>query len=203
MVPLANELPGKPTLPMFKVDSDPLPMHSDMFKTIGEIVVFWSRIENSIESDARAMMRYPIVGKLGSAVPHPFKQRLDFWRRCVRTLYPSIETYQSYADGFIEAVEKVAKVRNHIIHGTWTIEPNEHGQYLVVNYRKVRGNEVTDTLLVSQPLLDDLLTDCRTLDAHITGFIVTKMVHAHHGILKLLPPSDDNSNSQSQGREPD
>ena len=175
---------------MFHVTSEPLPMDSQLFRTIGEIVVIWSRIENGIAQDTQDMMKYPVARKLSETIPHAFNKRLELWRRCVRTLYRSIDTYQSYADGFADAVRKIARMRNHIIHGTWAIEPNEQGEHMVMNYRP--NIDKTDSLWVSQKVLDDLLADVQMLDSVIMGFITTKMIHGHDGLLQLTPaPSLD------------
>ena len=167
-------------------------MQPEMFSALGEAVIFWSRIESTIEQDLITMRQYPIARNLAKVVPHTFAKRLELWRRSVRALYSSIETYQKYADAFEVGVKKVAKIRNHMIHGTWSLEANEKGEFLVSNYRSVRGQERHDTLWVGQKNLDDLLTDVRNLDAWIVGFTVSKMLHAHHGLLRLGPsPSPD------------
>ena len=177
---------------MFTVASDELPMQPEMFATIGEIVVHWSRVENALDDEITAMRRYPIVNRLADAPPHTFGKKLELWRRSVRTLYPKITEYQSYADGFNEAVKKVVKVRNHIIHGQWSLSENDDGEFLVMNYRTVKGIERTDTLWVGQKVLNDLLSDVEMLAGSIMGFTITKMVHAHEGLLQADPqPSSD------------
>lgn len=174
-------------------------MHPAMFATIGEIVVFWSRIENSLDSDIRAMFQYRIVQSLADNMPHAFKKKLKLWRRCVRKLYPRIATYQAYADSFADAARKVSNIRNHIIHGTWNLEPDETGAYSVTNWKPVAdGIEEGETFLVSQTLLNNLLTDVQKLDARITGFIASRMVHAQQGLLRADPaPPPENPAPQS------
>lgn len=164
-------------------------MQPQMFTTLGEVVIHWSRIESGIDQEISTMRQYPIVRKLAGVVPHTFGKKLELWRRSVRTLYPTIEAYQSYADAFDEAAKKVAKFRNHLIHGTWTLSENDEGEFLVTNYRSVRGVARHDTLWVGQEVLDNLLHDVRNLSAWITGFTVTKMLHAHEGLLRAQPAS--------------
>lgn len=177
---------------MLTIASDPLPMQPEMFRTIGEIVVHWSRVENALESEITAMRRYPIVKKLAETMPHTFGKKFELWRRSVRTLYPKITEYQSFADGISDAVKIVVKFRNHIIHGQWTSNENEKGEFLVMNHRIVRGAERMDTLWVGQTVLDNLLCDVQTIAGGIAGFTISKMVHAHEGLLEAAPsPSID------------
>ena len=138
------------------------------------------------------MRQWPIVRGLSKTVPHTFSERLALWRRSVRTLYPEVELYQQQADAFVDGVGKVAKVRNHLIHGTWSLGENENGEFLVVNYRSVRGVDRIDSLWVGKEILDNLLADVRMLSGVIVGFTVTKMIHAHNGLLRATPaPSHD------------
>ncbi|HUE80017.1 MAG TPA: hypothetical protein VMN38_10350 [Sphingomicrobium sp.] len=188
---------------MFTVTSNPLPMQPQMFTTLGEIVVHWSRIESALDQEISTMRRYALVRKLADVVPHTFSKKLELWRRSVRALYPSINTYQQYADAFVEAVKKVAKFRNHLIHGTWSLNENEKGEFLVMNYRSVRGEERHDTLWVGQEVLDNLLADVQNLSAVITGFVVTKMIHAHEGLLRAQSASSPDHQAQPNPATPE
>jgi hypothetical protein len=182
---------------MMVVNSEPLPMQPEMFTTLGEILVFWSRIEGAIDQDTVTMRQWPIVAQLAAVLPHTFNKKLELWRRSVRTLYRSIDEYQLFADDFMDAVQKVSKVRNHIIHGTWGLDTNERGEFIVMNYRTVKGVERYENLWVGQQLLNDLLSDVKMLDGRIMGFIVTKMWHAHAGLLEARPsPSPDHQVQQ-------
>jgi len=172
-------------LPFLGVTSDPLPMPPEMFAALGEIIVLWSRIESSIDADISTMMQFPVVRKLAKKAPRTFTQKLDLWRRCVRTLYPKIDAYQSYADSFDEAARKVAKVRNHVIHGSWGLQADESGGFMVTNIVALQHVERSDVIVVSIGFLHVLLNDMRTLDNHIISFICSKMWHAHQGWLKL------------------
>lgn len=159
-------------------------MQPEMFTALGEILIFWSRIESALDQDLRTMRQWPIVSDLADHVPHTFHKKLELWRRSVRTLYPKVFEYQEHADEFTRGAKMVAKVRNHIIHGTWGLNPNEKGQFNVSNYRTVKGEERYDQMWVGQDLLNGLLGDVKTLDGLIMGFIVTKMWHGHLGLLK-------------------
>ena len=179
-----NDTPEKLMIPMFNVTSDPLPMNPQMFTTLGEAIIHWSRIESTIDEEIADMRKWGIVRRLSKVVPHTFSKKVELWRRSVRTLYPLIEAYQQTADGFDEAVTKVAKLRNHLIHGTWTLSENDRGEYLVSNYRSVRGEERHDTMWVGQEALDALLHDVKMLSGVILGFKTSKMLHGHQGLLQ-------------------
>jgi hypothetical protein len=174
---------------MMTVNSEPLPMQPEMFTTLGEILIFWSRIEGTIDQNIVTMRQWPIVKKLASVLPHTFSKKLELWRRSVRTLYSGIIEYQEYADEFVEGAKTVSKVRNHIIHGTWSLDVNERDEFLVMNYRTVKGVERYETMWVGQRLLNDLLDDVKMLDSRIMGFVVTEIWHAHAGLLKTVPSS--------------
>lgn len=75
-------------------------------------------------------------------------------------------------------------MRNHLIHGLWTLSENENGEFLVENFRSVRGEERLDSMWVGQKELDALLHDVRNLSAWIVGFKVSKMLHASQGLLQ-------------------
>jgi hypothetical protein len=187
-----KEPPEIPGLAMFQITSDPLPMNPQMFTTLGEAIIHWSRIESTLDDEISDMRKWGIVRKLAKVVPHSFSKKLELWRRSVRALYPTIEAYQQYADAFVEGAKKVAQIRNHFIHGTWTLSENEKGEYLVSNYRSVRGEERHDTFWVGQNDLDALLSDVKMLSSVIIGFKVSKMIHAHGGLLRATPsPSPD------------
>jgi hypothetical protein len=170
--------------PMMGIKSDALPMPPEMFTVIGEIVVLWSRVETALESDTSIMMQYPVVRRLASEAPRGFKKKLELWRRAVRALYPSVTMYQEHASAFVEAARKVSKLRNHLIHGMWSLQPAETGGYPVTLMRALDRVEQMDTIEFSMGLVTALLEDIRTLDNHIATFIVSKMWHAHLGLLR-------------------
>lgn len=176
--------PAEVGVPFLGLTSDPLPMPPEMFTMIGEIVVLWSRIESSIDSDISSMMQFAVVQKLAKKAPRTFTQRIELWRRSVRTLYPKIEAYQRNADAFETAVRQVAKLRNHLIHGSWALQPDDDDSFLVLNMVALRTVEQSDVIQVSIPFLQALLDDMRKLDNHIMSFICSKMWHAHQGWLK-------------------
>ena len=86
--------------------------------------------------------------------------------------HPKILEYQDFADDFVKAVEKVAKVRNHIIHGSWSLGVNA------------------------------LLDDVKMLDGRIMSFVVTKMWHAHAGLLQAQPASPPHHQAHSTPATP-
>lgn len=93
-------------LPMLQVASDPLPMKPQMFTTLGEAIIHWSRVETTLDDEIADMRKWGIVKRLAKVVPHTFGKKVELFRRSVRTLYPTIEAYQKYADAFVEAAEK-------------------------------------------------------------------------------------------------
>lgn len=192
-----SDTPQKPTLPMFTITSDPLPMQPEMFTALGEAVIHWSRIESTLDDEIEEMRKWGIVRKLAKHVPHTFSKKLELWRRSVRTLYRSIDEYQSYADEVELQIKKVAKIRNHLIHGLWTLAENENGEFLVSNYRSVGGIERHDTLWVGQKELDDLLHDVKVLSGALMGFKVTKMIHGGQGLLRATPPPSPDHQARS------
>lgn len=159
-------------------------MPPEMFTIIGEIVGLWSRVETSIETDTSIMMQYPNIRQLATIAPHGFIKKLELWRRCVRTLYPTVALYQNHASAFAAAAKKVAKVRNHLIHGSWDLNPKEDGSFRVQSMRALYRVERLQELSFSVEFVTALLEDIRTLDSLITGFIATKMWHAHLGLLQ-------------------
>ena len=161
-------------------------MQPEMFTTLGEIVIHWSRVESSIDQEIFTMRhQWEIVRKLTDVLPHAFSPKLKLWRDSVRTLYPTIEDYQLFADAFVERVKNAARIRNHLIHGMWSLPENEVGEFHIVSYHKGR----VAALWVGQPLLDDLLEEVKNLVGLILGFTITKMMHAHTGQLAARPSS--------------
>jgi hypothetical protein len=187
-----SEPPKQSGLFLLTVKSDPLPMDADIFNLVGQIVVHWSRIESQIDQDIYGLRQYPIVRALAEEIPHTFKKKLELWRRSIRTLYPKIKLYQDEADAFRDGVKKIAQYRNHIIHGTWTLSANSEGDFMVSNYREVRGQGRHDELWVGRKLLEALVRDVETLSDVIMSFNVSRMLHGHHGLLQAdREPSPD------------
>jgi hypothetical protein len=198
-------MPKTPKLvdpPMLGINSAPLPMPPEMFTIIGEIVVLWSRVETSIEADTSIMMQYPNIRRLATTAPHGFAKKLELWRRCVRTLYPTVTLYQNHASAFAAAAKKVAKVRNHLIHGSWDLNPKEDGSFRVQSMRALYRIERLQELSFSVEFVTALLDDIRTLDSLITGFIATKMWHAHLGLLQTHREPSPNEQAAQARRSP-
>ena len=178
-------------IPMFGLTSDPMPIPPEMLTMLGEIVVLWSRIESSIDQDTTDMMHWPIVAELVKKFrsdgkrPTAFSKKLVLWRRCVRTLYPKIGAYQGTASEFECAAKLVSALRNHIIHGSWSLKPTENGGFDVWSMRPIMHTAHMQKIEVTPKLLTALLNDMRNLDNFIISFIASKMFHAHIGLLKV------------------
>lgn len=189
--------------PMMAIKSEPLPMSGDLFTAIGNLVVVWSRIETGLSMDISSMMRYPNIAALASEPPRSFKTKLTLWRRCVRKLYPEIQKYQTLASHIQTKLKAAARARNHIIHGSWGLEPKEDGSFTVTNIHMLRNVEKIEKAQVDLPRLKGLLTEIERLDGLIHGFIASKMWHAHLGLLKLergqLPDHPVHQNPTSGG----
>jgi hypothetical protein len=192
-----SDNPKQHGIPMLGITSEPLPMPEEMFTIIGEVVVLWSRVEAHIDQDITWMAQWPIVQALFTERPRGFAQKLDLWRKATRALYPTINVYQSYADEFKRAAKIVAKVRNHVIHGSWSLEPNDDGSFVVYNIKSHVLTAQIEPLEVSLGFLRCLINDVRNLDNYITGFVVSKMLHVHQGLLKAdYGPSPEHQQSQ-------
>ena len=169
---------------MLGITSDPLPMPLEMFTVIGEIVILWSRIETSIDTDLETMKQWPVVAQMVPNGVRGFSKKLEHWRRAVKTLYPKVEVYQGHAAEFERAAKMVAKLRNHLIHGTWSMEATECGGFVVTNVRRDKGGDKFEQFEITMEVLLALLDDMRSLDNYIVGFIGSRMLHAHLGLLK-------------------
>lgn len=186
-----SDTPETQNIPMLSITSEPLPMPPEMFTLIGEIVVLWSRVETSIDQDISWMTQWPVVANLIDPIagrPRAFKKRLELWRRATRALFPKIAVYQSYADEFKRAAGIVSKVRNHVIHGTWSLQPDEHGNFTVFSIRP-KANAAPaaidfEQLEIGIGFLQALVNDIRNLDNYITSFIASKALHMGKGLLK-------------------
>lgn len=178
--------------PMFALKSEPLPMGTDLLAAIGELVVIWSRIETGLSMDISSMMQYPNIAALATEPPRSFKTKLTLWRRCVRVLYQDIEKYQALANRIQTDLKAAAKVRNHIIHGSWSLMPNDDGSFTTTNITMLRHAEKIARADVDLERIQGLLTEIYRLDGLIHGFIASKIWHAHLGLLKI-----------SHGKSPD
>lgn len=160
-------------------------MSAELFAAIGNLVVVWSRIETGLSMDISSMMQYPNIAALASEPPRSFKTKLALWRRCVRTLYGQIPKYQTLASHIQTSLKTAARARNHIIHGSWNLEPKEDGSFTVTNMHMLRFAEKMDRAQVDLARVSGLLREIERLDGIIHGFIASKMWHAHLGLLKL------------------
>jgi hypothetical protein len=163
-----------------------MPMPPEMFTVLGEIVVLWSRIETSLDNDIGIMMQGPIVCEGVKEHPRAFGKKLSLWRRSVRRLYPKIDYYQDQANEFERVARIVARYRNHVIHGSWSLQPKEDGAFTVTRYEHRVGGTIDgiNKLEVDLGFLKALLDDMRKLDNQIMSLVVTKLMHAHLGLLK-------------------
>lgn len=173
--------------PMFAVKSDPLPMSPELFQALGNLVVIWSRIETGLSMDISSMMRYPNIAALATEPPRSFKTKLTLWRRCIRTLYSKIEKYQILASYIQTDLKAAAKARNHIIHGSWGLEPKEDGSFTVTNAQGLQFAEKIERAQVSLEIVHELLNEINRIDGMIHGFIVSRMWHAQIGLLRATP----------------
>jgi hypothetical protein len=175
----------EPKVPIYGVTSEPLPMQPEMFEALGQIVVLWSRIENAVVQDLHDMRKWPIAEDIAEEIPRTFDKKLELWRKSVRALYPKVVAYQGLANQFSSGAKDVAGIRNHLIHGTWALEADENEEFKVTNIRRVKGDDRIETLWVGTEKVQALLNDVLKLDSWIMGFIVTKMLHAHAGLLQV------------------
>src|SRR5207248_1539974 len=109
-----SDTPEETGIPMLGITSDPLPMPPEMFTVLGEIVILWSRIETSIDTDLGTMKQWPVVKQMVPNRLRAFSKKLEFWRRAVRTLYPKVAVYQAHAAEFERVASMIAPLRNHL-----------------------------------------------------------------------------------------
>lgn len=170
---------------MLRVRGKPVPIPDEFAITIARIVIEWSRFEQGLASDTSTMMHYPIVQALAHEAPRSFSKKVELWRRAVAKLYSSIPEYQAVASDIAKRAKEVAKFRNHLVHGTWDLSgPNAEGGWRVSNVRALVVIEKMDQMIVTQALLDQLHQEIQDLSDDIFGFITTKMLHQHKGLLK-------------------
>jgi hypothetical protein len=170
---------------MFGVTSDPLPMSDRLFSLIGEIVIHWTRVEAALLQDTSSMFRHRIVQDLATEPPRSFKKKLELWRRATRKLY-AVPAYQDLATTICTRAKAASKLRNHLMHGVWSLEERE-GAFTVSSVSALRHIEQWDSVQVSENLLEALLQEIKDVDRLLMGLIVSKMLHAYVGQLRENP----------------
>jgi hypothetical protein len=159
-----TDTPENTRLPLFNITSNALPMPPEMFAILGELVVLWSRIEASIDQDTTDTMRRPIVREGVKERPRGFGKRLALWRRSVRRLYPKVPVYQDQATEFKRVAGIVSRFRNHVIHGSWRLQPTENGEFIVTSIKHDMEGADFHKFEVTLEFLRALLDDMRKLD---------------------------------------
>ena len=129
-------------------------------------------------------MHLPQNKKLADTAPINFTKRIALWKRCIDGTF-DIPEYRNLAASIKMKAVKVAKIRNHLVHGFWALGgPDKDGAYTVINTLGLQYLEKYDTMKVDQSTLDGVLKDICELSDEIFGFITAKMLHAHRGLLK-------------------
>lgn len=181
----------EPRFPIMRARGNPVPIPDAFSVSISRIVIEWSRFEQGLASDTSTMMNYAVVSKLATEAPRSFIKKVELWKRAVNKLYV-IPEYIHFADDISMRAKEVAKFRNHLVHGIWDLNgPNDQGGWRVINVHALKTVEKHDTLIVTQGLLDQLHQEIQDLSDDIFGFIATKVLHQHKGLLTALHVSSD------------
>lgn len=173
--------------PMITLTGPPIPIEARFAMALASIVIEWSRVETSFLTDLEGHRQYPNIRNLSPEMPRAFGKMLTLWRRSVRTLYASIESYQIVADDLRDRACDLAEKRNHLIHGLWDIDGvTEQGVWTVRNYKHVTGggyNVLRSDVDIER--LEGTAEAIRKLSGDVLGFLASRMLHQHKGLLKV------------------
>jgi len=171
---------------MITLTGPAIPVEPRFAAALASIVIEWSRVETSLVTDLEGLRQFPGVSDLSPEMPRSFDRRLKLWRKSVRHLFPTIESYQLVADNIRDRACDLAPKRNHLIHGLWDIEGvAQSGVWTVRSHKAAKGGGYH--LLRSEVDADSLEGTAQAivkLSGDILGFLASRMLHAHKGLLK-------------------
>ena len=178
-----------PAPPMFRMHGEPLKLPPDFAAALAHVVVEWSRLEDAIESDLNWMMQFQVVADLAPEPPRAFNKKLELWRRAVNVLFAKIPQYRELAASVVARAKAAARVRNLLVHGTWPLDnPMPHGRFRVLNMTPVGGSRYRmDHVEANATDLEGLTADILDLAGLVMGLTMSRMLHAHHGLLTGWP----------------
>ncbi len=175
-------------VPWFNLKSDPYTIPEEFAHELAAIVVQWGSFEMSLVSDTSTMMAYPNVRELAKEAPRSFTRKIELWKRCTNTLYPTVDLYRNSAKEICSKGKAISKHRNRLIHGTWNpLNESEPGDFRIVSYTGLEYvDEMTD-LIVDLAYVKALHADICVLNDALYSLIANKMMHAHMGLLTAKP----------------
>jgi hypothetical protein len=177
--------PGLPALPVFNIHINPVVIPAPFANALAHIVVEWSRLEDALWTDLEWMMRFPNVARLTKEPPRAFNRKLELWKRAVDELFRTVASYRERAALVVSRATEAAKLRNHLVHGTWPIDnPTAEGSFLVLNFRGSGDKLQVASLTINQQGLDQLAKEILDVAGLISGLTMTRMLLLHEGLLK-------------------
>jgi hypothetical protein len=189
---MSEDIPDLPAqeaqAPMFRVNGQPVVLPDEFAKALAQIVVEWSRLESAIASDTTSTMNMlPALADMATEAPRSFKKKLDLWSKVTKRAFGSIPQYCQVVDHIVPRARTAALIRNHLIHGHWPISGvGPTGEYQIHNFEGLKQGRLT-RMTVTQDVLDEVLAEILDLAGTVYGFTMTRMLHAHHGLLRAQP----------------
>lgn len=173
------------TVPWLNLTTERVAIPEKLAHELAGIVIEWGRFEMTIWADTSTMMAYPNVHALAKEAPRTFRQKIDLWKRCVHTLYPTVSLYRKWASEICSKGKVVAQQRNRLIHGLWDVSPSSDGSvFRLVTCRGLDRIEAHEDLGFDVKYVAALHTDIQAVTSALVSLITNRMWHAQLGSLK-------------------
>jgi len=176
------------TVPWLNLTTDPVAIPERLAHELAGVVIEWGRFEMTIWADTSTMMAYPNVRALADEAPRSFKQKINLWKRCIHTLYPTVSPYRKWATEICSKGKVIAQHRHRLIHGLWDVSPTTGGKvFRLVTYKGLDQIEAHEDLGFDVEYVAALHSDIQAVTSALVSLITNRMWHARLGLLKADP----------------
>jgi hypothetical protein len=185
---------------MWTLRADPYGLPAPFALALAQVIVEWSRLETAISADLDELMKFTVVASLAPEAPRAFNKKCELWKRAIDRLFGPVREYRAVAAAATRRAKQLAKVRNHIIHGRWTLNKEDPSPkvFEVKNPRWTRDGYNETKMAVTQEVLEEMNAQIMEVTGLIYGLIMSRMIHARQGWLTPVPaPSGEDRDRQT------
>jgi hypothetical protein len=154
-------------------------------------MVLWAHLEHALLIDMQQLLQIAQRQKTSTTfdvkIRKAFNKRRELWFRLCETLYINIPHYLAHAKTIDEALQKVAAMRNILIHGMLETSgtPLEDGSIRLINIQPASGGKITlAEYKIDVPFLKTFGGDLREITDQIVSMGVNRVMGTHRVVKK-------------------
>jgi hypothetical protein len=184
-----SSVPGG-SMPFLRIRANHKEIPTELAKQLAGILIEWGSFENRVYWDIEQLRgQWLVVQALAPFIPNGFGRRINLWKRSFHALYPQVPEYLKRVDDIALNSAYISKIRNRLIHSHWMPKESGNPDEFVLTPENFPARP-EPPFIVDTNFASLLHQDILTLNNALTGFLVNRMLHLHHGLIARSPESE-------------